>query len=141
MAANDVILTRIPIQNGEVSVKNTHASTALIAGNTCTLDGSNLVSATQPVLGVVPAIADDLPFGVVLENIPAGKIGRVACIFSSIVPTIASGVVTAKDYVECDTAAKVKTTAGTKICVGIALTTAAADLDQILIGIPCPAVK
>ena len=31
MAANDFIMTRIPIQNGELSVKNTHASTALIA--------------------------------------------------------------------------------------------------------------
>ena len=131
MAANDVILSRIPVQNGEVTVKNTHASTALVPGNTCTLDGSNLLSSTQPALGVVPATADDVPFGVALENIAAGAYGRVAV--SGIVPAIASGVVTAKDYVECDTGGKVKTTAGAKPTLGIALTTTASNNDQVLV--------
>ena len=139
MAANDIILARIPIQNGEVVVKNTHASTALAPGQSCTVDGSNLLSATQPAIGVVPAVADDLPFGIALENIPAGQYGRVATPYSSIVPAYASGVITAKDSVECDTGAKVKTSAGSKFVIGNALTTTAADGDQVLLGIPAVA--
>lgn len=140
MAANDIILSRIPIQNGEVTVKNTHASTNLAAGQSCTLDGGNLLSATQPVLGVVPAIADDKPFGIAIEAIAFGAYGRVATIYSSIIPATASGAITAKDSVECDTGAKVKTSAGTKAIIGDALTTTASDGDQVLLGLPGHAV-
>lgn len=140
MAANDVIFTRIPIQNGEIVVKNTHASTDLVPGNSCTIDGSNLLSATQPVIGVVPATADDLAFGVVLENIAHGAYGRVACVYSSIVPATASGAITAKTGVECDTSAKVKATAGSKPLIGDALTTTTTDGDQVMLGIPGHAV-
>jgi hypothetical protein len=140
MAANDVILSRIPVQNGEVTVKNTHASTALAPGMSCTVDTSNLLSATQPVIGVVPAVADSKAFGIVLENIAAGAYGRVACIYSSIVAATASGAITVGDSVECDTGSLVKTSAGSKPIVGDALTTTASSGDQVLLGIPGHAV-
>lgn len=140
MAANDVILTRIPITNGELTVKNTHASVALTPGMACTLDGANLLSATQPTIGVVQATTDDKPFGIALENIAAGAYGRVAPIYTHLVPATASGAITAKDSVECDASGLVKTSAGSKAIVGDALTTTSSSGDQVLLGIPGHAV-
>jgi hypothetical protein len=136
MAANDVILTRYPMEGDHViGVKNTDGSNNLVPGQSCTLDAANLLSTTQPIIGVKQATADDVPFGVVLENIAMTKIGRIAVPFTGIVPAIASGAITANTNVEADTGGLFKTCGAGKPQYGVACTTTASSGDQFLLAL------
>jgi len=78
MAATDFIYSRFNGAGGfDRSVKNTTGS-AMVPGQTVKLDTANPVSGTQGAPGVVlTAAVADFPYGVVVENIPAGGYGRV----------------------------------------------------------------
>ena len=80
MAATDFIWGRYPIEGADISVKNTSASAMNIGtseqGSLVKLDGSNLISGTQPIIGVVlTAAVTDVPFGLMFEDTPAGFTG------------------------------------------------------------------
>lgn len=137
MAANDVVLARIPIQNGEIAIKNTDVS-AMVPGNSVTLDTANLLSSTQPALGAKLSVGNDIVLGVVLENIAVGGYGRVACTFAVIVPAIANAAIAAGASVGGDAAGKIKTAAAANPSFGQALTAAAGANDQVLVGIGGP---
>lgn len=144
MAANDVILSRYPMSgDGVISVLNTDGTNALTPGMLVTLDGSNLLSTTQPIIGVKMAVADNKIFGVCLEAIGLNKIGRVQTPYRGIVPAFAgtanSGVITAGDSVEGDASGACKTSAGSKFVIGDALQTTAAAGDQLLLAVPAQA--
>lgn len=141
MAANDVIFARVPSKGdpGVFAVRNTDGSNDLTPGMSVKLDGSSLLSTTQPIVGVVRATADDKVFGTVLQNIPKGKEGTVQTGYLALVPALASGAITAGDSVEADTAGLFKTSAGSKFVAGDALTTTASTGDQFLMGVPAQA--
>lgn len=131
MASNDVTLARTPLPTGEMTIKNTEASTAMVPGNVVKLDASHLLSGTQPVVGALLTTDDAAPLGVVLENIAVGATGRIAVY--GIVPAIAEAAVTAGTYVQSASTGKCKVNAGAKPTLGLALTGTAADGDQILL--------
>ena len=93
MAATDFVWTRIPVPGEEPSVKNT-SGTAMTAGQCVKLDTANPLSGTQPVPGVVLTSAvTDVPFGILIDNIPAGGYGR--CARSGQIQAIAAGAIAA----------------------------------------------
>lgn len=139
MAANDIILSEIPIQNGELTVKNTDGSNAFTPGMAVVLDASNPVSATQPAIGAVRGGANGLPLGFVKENIAQGAYGRVACLYTAIFPAVASGAITINTAIGFDAAGQVRTCPAGQPQAGIALTAAAGAGDQILVGLGGPA--
>lgn len=129
MATTDFQWGRIPVQGGDVSVKNTDGTNDLKAGDLVTIDTGNLMSSTQPVPGVVRSTTDDYTFGVAIESIPKGSIGRVQTL--GIVQVVASGAITANTTVEADANGQVKTCAGGKPQAGLALTGTAALNDLL----------
>lgn len=144
MAANDLQLSRVPIQNGEVSVQNTDGTNDFTPGMCVTFDSTNgIPGATQYAIGVKQSTTDDYIFGVCLENIlhnvsaaNKGAVGRVLVPYASIGRVVAgatnAGVIAAGSIIEADTAGQVKVAAAAKPQIGQALTAAAAQGDQVL---------
>lgn len=77
MAATDLYTGRQPLGVQDWSVFNGTGS-AIPVSTTVKVDTGHALSATQGAVGVTPTTGTgDLPFGVTIENIPAGAYGRV----------------------------------------------------------------
>ena len=139
MAANDIILAEIPIQNGELTVKNTDGTYAFTPGMAVVLDATNVISGTQGAVGAVRGAANGVPLGIVKENIAQQAYGRVACLYTAIFPAVASGAISVNTAVGFDAAGQVRTCPAGQPQAGWALTAAASAGDQILIGLGGPA--
>lgn len=132
MALTDFQYARTANQGvGDEVFKNTHASTDIAAGDVVTIDTTHIMSGTQPVVGINQATTDNQPIGVAVDAIPVGKTGRVATL--GIIQTKCSAAVTVGDVVQASTSGKVKTTAGAKPQVGVALMTTTTDGDPLLV--------
>lgn len=139
MAANDIILTAIFVQNGLVAIKNTDGTNDILAGQAVVLDTATLISSSNAALAGKLGGAGGQPLGVAIEKIAKGTTGRIATGYMAFVPAQAgsanSGVITADDWVEGDATGQFKTTAGGVPTYGKALTTTAAQGDQFLLGV------
>lgn len=132
MAANDFQYAREPVFTGEIAVKNTTGSgTLLAAGTTVKIDTSNLLSGTQYSPGVIAVTDDDAALGVLIENIADGKVGR--CAVAGVAQAICSAAITAGAFVQASSTGKVKTNAGAKKTLGMALTSTGASGDMLLV--------
>lgn len=134
MAATDFLNARIPLGVAEWSVKNTSGAT-LVSGATVKLDAANPLSATQPEVGVIGTSAvGDMPFGVLVEAIPAGGIGRCQVSGGSGVWAIALGAISAGAVVGGSaTLGQITTYTAANPSLGIALTAAVNAADTILV--------
>lgn len=131
MALSDFKYARQPAWGaGDLPVTNTDTG-AIAAGDIVTLDTSHLMSTTSPTVGVKQAAADAQPLGVAIDAIPAGAQGRIATL--GVIKVVASGAITAGAIVQADNSGKVKTTAGAKPQVGVALWTTTTDGDPLLV--------
>lgn len=147
MAANDVQLSRIPIQNGEITIQNTDGANDFTPGMVLTFDATNgIPSAANPVIGCKQATTDDYAFGIALEAIAhntfsanKGSIGRAIFLGTAIMRMVGSaanaGVIGAGTIVQADSGGQVKVAAAGKPQLGQALTAAAAQGDQILVAV------
>lgn len=113
----------------DMACKNTDGTNDLVAGDTVTIDSTNVLSTTQGEVAVLRSTTDDSALGVCVENIPKGSIGRVRVY--GVAMARASGVITAGGDVQCDTTGRVKALAGGKPSHGKALATTASDGDPI----------
>ena len=78
MAASDYLYPRFPLGGSEIPVKNTTGSGTAIAFAACVkIDSTNVVSGTQPQIGVVACTAvTDFPFGLMIEKVADAAFGR-----------------------------------------------------------------
>ena len=132
MAATDFINGGYAIPGADIPVKNTSGG-ALVAGTTVKLDTGNLLSATQPAVGVttVSAVTDKC-LGVLIEAAPINGIAR--CRVLGGVWAIAQAAITAGSAVGASTTAgQVIAYTATDPYLGIALTAAATAADPILV--------
>lgn len=132
MSATDFLWTRFPIQGADFPVKNTSGS-AITANQTVKLDTGNVIGATQPQAGVTPTVlVADFPFGVAIENIPAGGYGRVQ--LEGVAVCIALGAITAGAIVgPSTTAGQVTTYTAANPSLGQAVSAAVNAADPILV--------
>lgn len=146
MAANDFQLSRIPIQNGEISVQNTDGTNDFTPGMVLTFDATNGIPTTtgNGSIGCKQATTDDYAFAIALENIAhaannKGSIGRAIFLGTAIMRVVAgatnAGVIAAGSVIQADSAGQVKVQAAGKPQLGQALTAAAAQGDQVLAAI------
>lgn len=97
------------------------------------LDTGNLVNGTNETTGIVQAGSGDRPLGVTVEDIPAGKQGRLRT--QGWIPVTAEAAVSAGAQVIPGFQGDVKTQGGTSPALGVALDTAAALGDTIRVQI------
>lgn len=134
MAANDIILVPIFVEKGIVSIQNNDSSD-MAAGTAIVLDTAKPISASVAALGGKIGGADGEPLAVAIEKIPKGKTGRAVTGYTAFVPAIANAAITIDTWVEGDATGFFKTTVGGKPTYGKALTAAAAQNDQFLLGV------
>lgn len=137
MAATDFLYARLPLNVAEWLVKNTSGA-AMVTGQLVKVDTANPMSATQPVVGVVlTSAATDMPFGFIIENIPAGGIGRCQVADGSGVSGIAAGAIAVGAIVGASAATPGDVTTATAAdpSIGQALTAAVNAGDPVLIQI------
>ncbi|HSY22323.1 MAG TPA: hypothetical protein VK841_09425 [Polyangiaceae bacterium] len=122
-------------------IKNTGASAALTVGMVVKVDASNVLSASQPAVGVIPTAAlTDVPFGIVVEtSIAAGAYGTCRVIDGTAAWCVvdASGNIAAGAQVmpSSSVSGAVRTyvaSAGNSV-VGQALTATTAAADPVLV--------
>lgn len=133
MATTDFQWGRIPVPGADRSVKNTDGTNDIAAGNVVTIDASNPMSGTQGVPGVTRGTTDDYAFGVAVEAIPKGAIGRVQCL--GVIQVVASAGITAGAVVQADASGQVKTQVATKAQLGQALTGASGSGDLVWVAL------
>lgn len=121
MANNDFQYAGMPIGPGsDVSVQNTDV-TDMTSGQIVKLDTAHPFSATQANVGILKTTTDDYPYGVLIENIPVGQVGR--CRISGKVVLAAgsanAGVITIGDIIQCDATSQAKTRVTLKAAIGV----------------------
>ena len=146
MAANDLQLSRIPVQNGEVSIQNTDGTNDFTPGMLIMFDSTNgIPSSSQYGIGCIQCTAGSYAFGVSLENIAhnvsatnKGAFGRAIFFGVAIGRAVAgaanAGVITAGNLLSADAAGQVKVQPAATKSIGQAYTTTAAQGDQVLAG-------
>lgn len=140
MAATDFLNARHNLQLPDFPVKNT-GGTALAFGTVVKIDASNLLSGTQPQIGVIATAAlTDVPFGVVIDtSIAAGGQGRVQVLDGTAVWCFvdAAGNITGGQQVMPSStvsgAVRPYVAAAGNSSVGQALTSTAASADPVLV--------
>lgn len=131
MAANDFLYASLPSEQ-DIPCKNTDA-TAIAAGDVVKSDATNVVSGTQPIIGVLQGTAAAVNLvGVAMEAIAIGKVGRVRPL-GPVVQVVASAAITAGVHVAAAAAGKVAAQTAGQTQIGLSLTAAGANLDKVLV--------
>lgn len=131
MAANDFLYSSLPSEQ-DIACKNTDV-VAIAAGDVVKSDATNVVSGTQPVIGVLQGtVAAVNLVGVALEAIAVGKTGRVRPL-GPVVQVVASAAITAGVHVAAAASGKVAAQTAGQTQLGLSLTAAAANLDKVLV--------
>lgn len=128
MAATDFTWAGIPVTGGDITVKNTDSSD-FAAGDAIKIDGTNVISGSQPIFGALQGTANAVGIGFALETIKQNQYGRVRT--NGVAVGRASGAITAGTFVGCDSGGQVKTQQAANPCIGIALATTTANHDPI----------
>jgi hypothetical protein len=131
MAANDFFYASLPSEQ-DIACKNTDV-TAIAAGDVVKSDATNVVSGTQPTVGVLQGtVAAVNLVGVAMEAIAVGKTGRVRPL-GPVVQCVASAAITAGTHVAAAASGKVATQTAGQTQLGLALTAAGANADKVLV--------
>lgn len=132
MAQNDFVWASVPLPT-DMPVKN-YGQTDIPAFSVVKLDTANLASGPNESIGVAICGTADRPLGVTVDDMPAGKQGRLRTV--GWIPVLADGALNAQTLCRAGFNGMVTSElAGTSASIGQALQTAAAFGDTILIQI------
>lgn len=127
------------VNGGDMSCKNSGV-TDIAAGTAVIVDTSNAPSGADPISIKVPATSGSVakPWGITIETIKAGEVGRVRRLGAY--PCTASGSITVGDFLQIDSASskegRVKTCGAATAQIGQAGNSAAdGELVQVWISI------
>lgn len=135
MAATDFFTGRYPLNVTEWPVKNTSGS-AMTSGQVVKLDASNVLGATQPEVAVVLTSANnDTPFGILVENIPAGGVGRCQVLGGAVAFGDATAIAAGAQVMPSTTAGEVTLWSTGHAVLGVACSTTANAGDPVLVKI------
>lgn len=115
---NDFIIGRTARNIPDLPVNNTSAN-PINAGDVVQLDTANPLSTTQGYVGVTAGTLNAMPYGVAVQNIPAGGQGSIQRDGIAIVK--ASGAIAAGATVQCAANSQVQTSGAAQPQLGQAL--------------------
>ena len=131
MAATDFLWASYPIPGGDIPGKNTDGTSAFVFGDALQLDGTNVIGASQPAIGVKSGALQSSFFGFAVESAPLNSITRIR-VFGIAVAT-ASAAITAGAIVGCAANRQVVTYTAAHQQVGYACSTTALAADPMLV--------